>query len=416
MKIKIYPKISESCIKSSIGGDIFASIIIVNIIKDPAYFFTVEIDDCGNDMNSQFLNYYKYRYFESDEFDRIKFNEEASKFLIQNNENYIKFFRNLSFILQLPTVDKYIIDEKTLCFALDVVKEFENKNTTVKIHKGSPYHMLGISYISKGEILKGFLLVHQALTEDIRIGHKNGAALPLLTLDSQNAKAGKTLLIEAEKFINEKLTKYSAKYSVLKKGNLTFNDFRSKFLVREDIQDIVFQFVYTAFRLKEMVDIDKELMQNDFAALSQKDIIFDFCTIIENIIKTQNKYPNKNLSEQTLSPLLEFLSKKASLIIHEKDSKGFNSLNKINGLSNKDFHNALGRLLNSNYKSCHKEWCSFSLGFANKTAIDEDLLITFILRNSVHEIKSWPIIYQNFETIIERILNSLFFSIEELYI
>lgn len=395
--IFVKPKISERCKTSSMKGDKIASCIIAKITENHDFNFHVgDIPDCGYNMNAQFLNYYKCRYFESDEFDSIKFNEEASKFLLQNNENYIKFFRSLSPVFFI--VDKDIIDERTLHFALNVIKEFENKNKAVKIHKGSPYHMLGISNISNGKLLKGFLLVHQALDEDKRIGHRKGAALPLLTMDSQKVMAGKTLLREVEYFIFEKLRCYR----ISGRGKLTFDDdLKSKFLGRQDIRDIVFQFVYTAFRLKEMVDIDKELMQNDFAALSQKDIIFDFCTIIENIIKTQNKYPNEDMeTKKTLYPLLEFLSKKESLIIHEKNNLG--GLN--DSISKTNFPDTLQSLLYSQY--------TFR---GNKKPIDEDLAITYILRNNIHEIKSWPIIYQNFDNIIERILYVLFFSIENLY-
>lgn len=48
--------------------------------------------------------------------------------------------------------------------------------------------------------------------------------------------------------------------------------------------------------------------------------------------------------------------------------------------------------------------------------IEEDLLMTFVLRNfGGHKIRSASVINREFEKIFQRILNALFFSIETLY-
>lgn len=421
----IKPKISKECRKASIEGDTLASFIIDEILhareQNRDFIFSFSDPDTGSDnMNFQLQKYYKYRYFETenDKFDYNEFCEEASKFLMQNDYNYNTFFLNLSPIFDID--NSQILDEKTILFSLKVVKDLEDKNKP--IHKGTPYHMLGITYINDGNLLKGFLHVHQADMEDERINHKEGAAYPFITLNSKEAKAGKKIIERMEKFIDDK----SERYQKSGRGKLELEDFRSKFLKRDDIRETVFQFVYSIFRLKEIEDFDKKLKQNNFMALYEKDIIFDFCTIIENIIKKQNRYSNESPAGFTLYPLLAFLSDKCELILHEQNelyiynrdkNKNFTNLKWINSLSQDDFSNVLKRLLNSDYfNSSYKKWNDFSSGFVNHKDIDEDLLIAYILRNSVHNIKSWDIIYKNFDKIMDRILYSLFYSVENLCI
>lgn len=417
---EIYLKDIDRCVKKSNQGEIFASIILgrayelgilerTGIEKPIIDFGEFPTIDLGEAMNSEIDLFYKYRFFESNNFDFKDFEEKISEFFDQYKDNYSmheEFFKAFTYDIPYNEIDKNLnpkkglIDEITLIYILSIVKDYENKNN-VKIHKGIPYYYLGASYITEGKLFEGFSYMHQALEEDKRIGNNDSLAYRFVTLDFLYPKNK-----EIVEFIETKLTKYSNS----NRGTLKFNNFKTSFLARREIQDIVFQFVYAVFRLKEMLDIAEELKQNDFSALSQKDIIFDFCTIIENIIKTRNKYPNENSKRTTLYFLLEFLSEKAWLNIHEKDSNDLNSLNKIKRFSHDNFHDTLKRIL---FKSCDKRWNDL---FANKKPIEEDLLMTLILRNNVHDIKSWPIIYKNFEPIIERILDSLFFSIEKLYI
>ncbi len=398
-KISEDPKIKERCNMSSIRGDIFASAIIALVSHESNFNFNVPIPNCGKKMNEQLEKYYRCRYFETDNFNRDEFKNVAFEFLKEDKDNYIKFWRGFSVFSPIPGMPSSktfitgeIQDTTPLLFGLKIVKDYDNINRQDQIHKGTPYYWLGLYHIGHGQLFKGFSYMHQALTEDENHNH-TGAAKRFVTLNSELP-----IITEVFRFIEKRLNKYFESA----KGILTPEDLKN-FLGKEDFQDIVVQLVFTVFRIMEIIDMDKEVTESDFVALIERNILFDFCQVVDNILM-------RKTNEIAFYRHLVFLSDKHFLKFDLKQLKRKkNRIHKLGDMQGKldeiPFVKYLPAILNSRYKLKDGTYL---------LDIEKDFVITYGFRNfGGHKIKSLDIIYKNFDNIIlECIFNALFFSIE----
>jgi len=293
--------------------------------------------------------------------------------------------------------NRFISAEKVWDFTLRVAFEWESKNKGKRIHKGTPYYFWGVTCILNGDLEKGFLLMHQALEEDKRTHKTKIPGTPAyyfvtLNYEKQN-QFFRPKVEEIALFVNEKLNNYSSSRG----GTLTLSAFKSKFLEDSELQEEVFYFVFEAFQLKKILtEIDKKLKENVFSSLLQANIIFDFCLIVDNVLK------QKNPNQWKFTDHLKFLSSKSSLNLNDQ------KIGELNNSFQNDFSNVLQNLLSSLYY--------FQDG-TTPQPIEEDFSITYGFRNfGAHKIENQPVIHQNFDAIAERILNALFFTIEKLYL
>ena len=332
---------------------------------------------------------------------------DPQQFFDQNIDNYDA---HNWFFDQFTTIWNFFLNQRRFRSAEQVWEralisayEWQDKNPNKRVHKGTPYYFWGVTCILNTDLEKGFFLMHQALEEDkktLRSDTPKTPAYSFVTLDNENQNQFfKPKVEEIAKFVNEKLVVYRSRTG----GALTLPDFKSKFLENSALQEVIFYFVFTIFRLKKLIqEIDQRLKESIFSTLLQANTILDFCLIVENTIKKQKKYSNTNLEQQTIGPLFEFLSSKSSLNIAGPKIKG------LNDAFRSDFSNVLQRLLLSQYH--------FEDG-TTLQPIEEDLAITYGFRNfGAHKIEDQPVIYQNFDKISGGILNALFFSVEKLYV
>ena len=126
--------------------------------------------------------------------------------------------------------------------------------------------------------------------------------------------------------------------------------------------------------------------------------IFTFTLLIDNIIK--HKYNNQDPHKQQYMDRLIFLSEKANLKIDKS------KLLDINNSFRNNFQDTLDNLINSRsvFKT-HK-----------LKTIEEDMSISYGFRNSAaHKIGDRPYIRANLNSIINRLFNVFFFTVETLY-
>jgi len=203
---------------------------------------------------------------------------------------------------------------------LDPAYTWEIRNPGKRIHKGFPYYYFGITSILKGDLDKGFLLIHQAFEEDkITCGSTipQTPAYFFVTLDytKQDQLFLPKVLVIA-KFIEEKL----GAYRLSGKGNLSMSDFNSKFQMEASLQESVFYFVYTMFRIRKLIEeTDQKLTQNVFSSVLQANIIFDLCLIVDATIKNKATITYKPRDKWMFYDLLLELSTRASLFL-DKDN------------------------------------------------------------------------------------------------
>jgi len=372
---------------------------------------TFAIDNLGESMNHQFQKLHE-SYFSASAFDINEFRSEAFNFLRENSDRHRSsnaqngFFNNFTIIWKELVYKKGHLKkaEAVWDFCLKVIYEWESKNKDKTIHKGTPYYFWGGTCILNGDLEKGFLLIHQALEEDKKTYQTDVPQAPsywFVTLDHGKIQFFDGEVHKVAIFLDGKLNNYRSS----RKGILTLDVLRSKFLQIAASQEVVFYFVFGLFRLKRLSEeIDKKLQANVFSSLLQTNTLLDFCLVVENTIKKQNKYSNTNLEQQTIGPLLEFLSSKSSLNINGSKIKELSDAFK----SASDFSNTLQKMLNSQY--CFKDGTTLQ-------PIEEDFAITYGFRNfGAHKIEDQPVVYKNFDEITRRILNALFFSIEKLHV
>jgi hypothetical protein len=350
----------------------------------------------GQEMDEQFQklwNSYQFPFFDEDTF------IEKAKFFFSNNiDNYKAhdaFFSGFTILTQqlflqegnLPKIE-YIWN-----LALKIADEWEQENQGKRIHKGSPYHFLGIDYLIFGDLTRGFLYIHQALEEDKKTLNTNRPQTPgyhFATLHYDKSVYGKDLLEEIATYLDGKIKNYRSD----KSRTLTIDNIKSKFLEKSENTDIVFSFVYIIFNLHKLeVRTRKEFIHSDFASLLETNLIFDLCLVVDSIIKTKD-------AKSKFVEHFDHLESNKLMTVKSSDA-GY-----VNGQFNADFCKTLNELLTDNLHLSNK---------AKPSPIETDFLITYGFRNyAAHSIESQKLIYENFFEIIQRVLNALFFSVEKL--
>jgi hypothetical protein len=285
--------------------------------------------------------------------------------------------------------------EKVWEEAVKLALEWESRNPGEYIHKGTPFYFCGMAAISRGELDKGYLLMHQALEEDIRT---NNAPIPdtpafaFATLDYtkiEQAFRHWTLYLAdfLEGFLNT--------YRTSRAHTLQIDDFRTRFLARPDDLDNVFLFTYTLGRLFLLSKAPEYALKNRFTGQLELNLLFDLTLVSETLIKLRNPNPGY-FPEQAL-----YLSGQAGLGLNQHLLKEYSNQEFRN-----DFQPTVESLLDGRFV--------FDNG-TRPSPMVADLVIAYGLRNyGAHHASSEEIVWQRFEELRQCMLNVLFFSVEVL--
>ena len=263
----------------------------------------------------------------------------------------------------------------------DVLKLAYNweEKTGERIHKGTPYYFLGVTLILRKDLDRGFLMMHQALEEDKRSFKDSYTQYPayfFVTLNYENDQYFRQQILVIANYIDERLESYRESG----RGSLNMSDFKSRFLMETKLQESVFYFVFSVFRIRRLVvETNLKHTQNVFGSLLQANIIFDLCLVIETILKNKIPPDPDPRKRYVMFYLLEKLSAKSSLSLNK------DKLKQINGSFNTNFKTTLESLLESRYE------------FQDRTEpqqIETDLAIAYGFRNfGAHKIEYHSIIY-----------------------
>lgn len=325
-----------------------------------------------------------------------------------DHETIDKYFNNFSIIY------KHFLDKKLYAAAqqlwMDVLDfayqwEISRKGQSAplfRIHKGTPFYWMGGAAVLAGDLSKGFPLIHQALNEDIRTSGPNSRtpAFFFVTLDyMQIAQYFYPILLNISNFLNAKLHTYRSSRG----GTLLLDDFKSRFLENIiDFRDVIFHFVYVLFQTKRLeIDVDRSWRTNIFGSLLETTILFDICLVIESLLKDKDTTNYRQGQVPYFSNRIYFLSRACSLSLRS------HRLKQIKKDALVDFRNPVENLMNSTYRRGSGP---------SLLPIEEDIAISYILRNfRAHTLQGQQIICENFESLIQRVFNMLFFVIEKLY-
>lgn len=250
-----------------------------------------------------------------------------------------------------------------------------------------------------GDLDRGFLLMHQALAEDMESSGNpfpNTPASAFVTLDFQKQdQAFRYKIEEVATFLDELLTEYRQ----ARRKTLTLDKFRNRLFHIADLRDVIFSFVFTLFKMKTLfTTVRPNLRANDFAGLLEAGVLFDLCLVIDSVIRYKNPNKWKFIDHVT------YLSWTCDLNLNQA------RLGKLNSAWGRDF---------VNFPKVANELLTGAFRFSDGSILnlaETDVALAYGLRNlGAHRIESLPIIYQRFEDISQRIMNVLFLAVECLY-
>jgi hypothetical protein len=275
------------------------------------------------------------------------------------------------------------------------VWKWENANS-VKLHKGTPYHFLAEEYLTAGNIDTGFLFVHNAVEEDKRLAtltatpstYKNCPAYLFASLVDDPNNSLYYMVQEMKHFVVSFINSYTTTFSAF-----TFNEFDTKFLRNDNLEDAKFVFVYNMYLLVQQSKLPPELSNNDFCRLRNLDILADLGIIIDKVLEQRFGGDMMNANVEALSTL-----------------KGWLTTDELAQLK--------GNLrFKENPTTLIPRLLPLSLTF-NGNPVPKELVCTLIalrLRNyGSHTLKSQSIFYTQYSDLIQMIMHALFIAVKEL--
>jgi hypothetical protein len=171
-----------------------------------------------------------------------------------------------------------------------------------KIHKGTPYYFLGGVYLLSGNLDAGFLLVHNAIKEDVSlatvtgntVAYKKAPAYMFASLidDPHN------FLFDLVTEMKQEVEKYILLYSPAI-ATFDFPTFSSKFLQNSRLEEEKFMFIYNLETLIQQGKLSApELVDNEFSRLRNLDVIFNLCLIVDKVL--QEHFGNDLISQNVI--------------------------------------------------------------------------------------------------------------------
>jgi len=286
---------------------------------------------------------------------------------------------------------RYFEAEDLWNFSLNITKKWEDNVS--RVHKGTPFYFRGVTQILNGKIDDGFLSMHQALQEDIETHGVDNPDTPAYAFTTLNVDKGDQFFRQEVSDTTEYLKNRITIYTKTRGGVLTYVDFRDKFLRNLSLREEVFRYIYYITKLKNLLRMPLFLRNNEFSSLQISKMYFDLCLISEKVIS----FKNPDTSVWRFADQLIYLVNQGHLTHSTSDRS------QIREDFQNDFSNTLDEILTSSY--------SLSL-----SEIDEDYLLTYILRNfAAHNIEQHQILNTSIEDLSQRIENSLFHTIEKIY-
>lgn len=136
------------------------------------------IQHVGGFLNQEFVYLHKH-FLHNQPFDRLQFEKAAHTYFDSHLRDWAAhdaFFNNFTIIwLRRLEQGHFAAAEDIWEFALTLASNWENNHPSNRLHKGTPYYFWGMTVVLRGDLDRAFLLMHQALHEDIE---SSGTAFP----------------------------------------------------------------------------------------------------------------------------------------------------------------------------------------------------------------------------------------------
>ena len=327
------------------------------------------------------------------------------------------YFNNFTVVTEnLLARKQYDVAFRLWTQILAFVKEWEDKNKPLKLHKGTPYYFSGVSSIHQNDFDAALMSMHNALIED-KVNNPKWDEAPgyyFLTLNDQNGNQYfKPFVDGMVGFIRDRLDgqgaqggKYKNHYHKARNGTLTYQQFRSKFLDDKSVnEEVKYFFVYSIIRIWHLRRLHKSKVGDELMApLIFTSALFSLLLVIDNLFKGWN---NPGGSRWKFAAHLHELAKSEGWIPSSTTIRNYMQDLDVATRSENDF----------------EKWCKDLVGDGGRkyctqsgrelSSIEADFVLAYGLRNfSAHSIKSQKVLWDLYTHVLQSLLNSLFKVLE----
>ncbi|OGW29644.1 MAG: hypothetical protein A2X59_12855 [Nitrospirae bacterium GWC2_42_7] len=358
---------------------------------------SIELNTLEPGLDKKFISLHS-AYFGHEALSWDDFEVEAIKFFDSCSSKialHDAYFNNFTVIWDtFISAGKFAEAENIWDMALKPALKWEKTNQAKRIHKGTPYYFWGITVLQRGELDKGYALIHRAVEEDFLTHGKayiDTSGFALVSLNYVKAdQAFRQWVIQQAKFLNTMQNNYSALYG----RKFILEDFKDRFLLAPPNVATIFLLAYAVARLMRLSELPAHAFHSSFAGQLEINILFDVVLVIDNAIHAKNPSQRKFINHA------EFLLTKANFSLNNAQ------LGDINEAYNKDFDGTLRTILDG----------TFSLPNLTLTTFQRDVAIVYGLRNyGAHNVSSVPTIQERFLEIQQVVMNVLFATVDFLY-
>ncbi len=273
--------------------------------------------------------------------------------------------------------------------------EWEENNKGKRIHKGGPYYFWGMTAIQRGDLDRGYVLMHQALEEDVITSGQEFPDTPAFAFVSLNyAKVDQAfrqwVLLESQ-YLYKQIDHYC------KEHNRTFhlNQFQTKYLQAPPSIDAIYLLAYTIARLLRLDELPNYLLSSPFAGQLLQNLLFDLVRVVEETIADKNQ-PNWRMIDH-----INYISRRSGISITKAKLKEVNSRFQV------DFKATMDELVEHSFRFKDNTF---------PTNLQSDLIIVYGLRNrGAHNVSSASVVWKRIHELRNAVFNSLFLAAEVLY-
>lgn len=359
---------------------------------------TIQIESLDASIDDQFVLLHA-AYFGREALKWTSFQEAAKAFFDKNPDPksglHDKYFNNFTVIWRSYLhAHNYDSAEEIWRKALSTALSWESQNPGKRTHKGTPYYFWGMTALERGDLDKGYTLMHQAVSEDTLTHGKQYPASPAFAFASLNyaepAQAFREWLYRQMLYIDARQNLYSAAYG----RPFILENFKDRFLVKPPTVDIGFLFAYSVARLMQLSKIPAHALANGFAAQLESNLLFDLTLVIDGTLRAKNPAKWKFVHHA------QFLLQTIGEPLTEQE------LGEVNQAFGAGFDPTLKAMLDG----------TFALASAKTLSrAQRDVSLAYGMRNrGAHDVTSTPTVWIRFADIEQALFNVLYMAVDRL--
>jgi len=307
-----------------------------------------------------------------------------------------KYFENFTIIWRsfLGSMN-HLAAEEVWRLAIEPALKWERAAGGRRVHKGVAYYFWGMTAIVRGDLERGYALIHQALDEDVEtsgVPRPGTPAFAFATLryeQTDHAFWDWTRILAG--MLDSLLDEYRRRFS----RTLDLAEFKQRFMEKPANLDTAVLLAFILGRLYQIGQIPENALKNGFAGGLEMNALFDVTTIIETALR------EKSATNGTFYAQAKFFAKAAGLPLDGS------SLKEINRRFQADFDHTLTQALDGRLTLDNKTTVS---GLAAAVAV------AYGIRNrGAHHTTFSKVMWTRWPEVRSHVYATLFLIVETLY-